>query len=89
MPVPPPCAILFLEGCHQKCPRSDIHAKNLPNVPGRLPARWPAAARPEPERAIIELSPLRGPRVAGEARWLPDSGNTGPVRLPLAFAPGM
>src|SRR5690348_16467678 len=28
---------------------------------------------------------LRDPYPAGEARWLPDSGNTGPVRLPIAF----
>ena len=28
---------------------------------------------------------LRDPRPAGEASWLPDSGNTGPVRLPMAF----
>jgi len=28
---------------------------------------------------------LRDPRPAGEASWLPDSGNTGPVRLPIAF----
>src|SRR5689334_1723840 len=26
------------------------------------------------------------PRPAGEASWLPDSGNTGPVRLPIAFS---
>ena len=31
---------------------------------------------------------LREPRVAGEAVWLPCSGNTGPARLPLAFTPG-
>jgi cytochrome P450 len=31
---------------------------------------------------------LREPRPAGEAAWLPDSGNTGPVRLPIAFDPG-
>jgi hypothetical protein len=30
---------------------------------------------------------LRGLRAAGEAAWLPDSGNTGPVRLPIAFTP--
>ncbi len=29
---------------------------------------------------------MRDPRPAGEASWLPDSGNTGPVRLPIAFA---
>jgi cytochrome P450 len=29
---------------------------------------------------------LADPRPAGEATWLPDSGNTGPVRLPIAFA---
>jgi len=31
---------------------------------------------------------LREPRPAGQAAWLPDSGNTGPVRLPIAFTPG-
>lgn len=31
---------------------------------------------------------LREPRVSGEAVWLPCSGNTGPVRLPIAFATG-
>ena len=31
---------------------------------------------------------LREPRAAGPAAWLPDSGNTGPVRLPIAFVPG-
>ncbi len=30
---------------------------------------------------------LREPRPAGQAIWLPDSGNTGPVRLPIAFTP--
>ena len=30
---------------------------------------------------------LRGPRAAGIATWLPDSGNTGPVQLPIAFTP--
>jgi cytochrome P450 len=30
---------------------------------------------------------LREPRPAGQATWLPDSGNTGPVRLPIAFDP--
>src|SRR5690349_12686647 len=28
---------------------------------------------------------LADPRPAGEAVWLPDSGNTGPVRLPVSF----
>ncbi|HEY3036848.1 MAG TPA: cytochrome P450 [Streptosporangiaceae bacterium] len=31
---------------------------------------------------------LREPRAAGQAAWLPDSGNTGPVALPIAFVPG-
>src|SRR5207247_9325395 len=31
---------------------------------------------------------LREPRPAAQAAWLPDSGNTGPVRLPIAFVPG-
>lgn len=31
---------------------------------------------------------LREPRIDGEATWLPASGNTGPIRLPLAFTPG-
>ncbi len=30
---------------------------------------------------------LSDPRPAGTAVWLPDSGNTGPVRLPVAFTP--
>ncbi len=30
---------------------------------------------------------LISPRLDGEAEWLPDSGNTGPVRLPIAFTP--
>jgi hypothetical protein len=30
---------------------------------------------------------LPGIRAAGPATWLPDSGNTGPVRLPIAFGP--
>jgi cytochrome P450 len=30
---------------------------------------------------------LSDPRPAGSAVWLPDSGNTGPVRLPVAFTP--
>jgi len=30
---------------------------------------------------------LSEPRPAGTAVWLPDSGNTGPVRLPIAFSP--
>jgi cytochrome P450 len=43
-------------------------------------------------RDMAEALPLlarrmREPRVDGEAAWLPDSGNTGPVRLPLAFTP--
>ena len=31
---------------------------------------------------------LRDPQIGGEASWLPDSGNTGPVTLPLRFTPG-
>jgi len=43
-------------------------------------------------RDMAEALPLlarrmREPRVDGEAAWLPDSGNTGPVRLPLVFTP--
>jgi cytochrome P450 len=30
---------------------------------------------------------MRNPRLDGEAIWLPDSGNTGPVTLPIAFDP--
>jgi cytochrome P450 len=30
---------------------------------------------------------LRNPRYDGEPTWLPDSGNTGPVKLPIAFDP--
>jgi cytochrome P450 len=43
-------------------------------------------------RDMAEALPLlarrmREPRIDGEAAWLADSGNTGPVRLPLAFTP--
>jgi cytochrome P450 len=31
---------------------------------------------------------MRDVRILPGATWLPDSGNTGPVRLPLAFTPG-
>jgi cytochrome P450 len=31
---------------------------------------------------------MREPSADGEAAWLPGSGNTGPVRLPVAFVPG-
>ena len=31
---------------------------------------------------------MRDPRPAAGATWLPDSGNTGPIRLPLGFTPG-
>ena len=30
---------------------------------------------------------LREPYAAGRPIWLPDSGNTGPIRLPIAFTP--
>ena len=30
---------------------------------------------------------IRNPRLGGEPTWLPDSGNTGPVALPIAFDP--
>ncbi|GAA0923178.1 cytochrome P450 [Streptomyces thermoalcalitolerans] len=30
---------------------------------------------------------LRDPRILDGAEWLPDSGNTGPVRLPIGFTP--
>ena len=31
---------------------------------------------------------MREPRPADESTWLPDSGNTGPITLPIAFTPG-
>ena len=43
-------------------------------------------ARADMGTALTVLaSRLGDPRPAGEAVWLPDSGNTGPVRLPIAF----
>ncbi len=45
-------------------------------------------ARADMGEALAVLSRrLRDPRVRGNAVWLPCSGNTGPVRLPLAFTP--
>jgi len=46
-------------------------------------------ARADMSEALAVLAgSLREPRVDGAAIWLPCSGNTGPVRLPLAFTPG-
>ena len=46
-------------------------------------------ARTDMREALTVLARrLREPRPGGEAAWLPDSGNTGPVRLPIAFVPG-
>jgi cytochrome P450 len=45
-----------------------------------------AIARSDMAVALTVLPPLmRDPRPAGPGEWLPDSGNTGPVRLPVAF----
>ncbi len=45
-------------------------------------------ARADMATALTVLAGRLGkPRPAGEAVWLPDSGNTGPVRLPIAFTP--
>ena len=45
-------------------------------------------ARTDMREALTVLARrLREPRPGGEAAWLPDSGNTGPVRLPIAFDP--
>jgi hypothetical protein len=30
---------------------------------------------------------IRNPCYDGEPTWLPDSGNTGPIKLPIAFDP--
>ena len=46
-------------------------------------------ARADMSEALAVLAArLREPRVSGNAVWLPHSGNTGPIRLPLAFHPG-
>jgi cytochrome P450 len=43
-------------------------------------------ARADMSEALAVLARrLREPRVSGDAVWLPCSGNTGPVRLPLTF----
>jgi cytochrome P450 len=45
-------------------------------------------ARADMSTALTVLAGRLGePRPAGKALWLPDSGNTGPVRLPVAFTP--
>jgi cytochrome P450 len=45
-------------------------------------------ARADMSEALAVLARRLGePRVDGDAVWLPCSGNTGPVRLPLAFEP--
>lgn len=48
-----------------------------------------AVARSDMAVALTVLpSRLKSIRAAGEGTWLPDSGNTGPVSLPIAFDPG-
>jgi cytochrome P450 len=45
-------------------------------------------ARADMSTALTVLAGrLSEPRPAGTAIWLPDSGNTGPIRLPVAFTP--
>jgi cytochrome P450 len=45
-------------------------------------------ARGDMTEALKLLSQrVRNPRYDGEPTWLPDSGNTGPIRLPIAFDP--
>jgi cytochrome P450 len=45
-------------------------------------------ARADMSAALTVLAGrLSEPRPAGTSVWLPDSGNTGPVRLPVAFTP--
>jgi cytochrome P450 len=45
-------------------------------------------ARTDMREALTVLARrLREPRPGGKAAWLPDSGNTGPARLPIAFDP--
>ncbi|MGF1631738.1 MAG: cytochrome P450 [Kiloniellaceae bacterium] len=45
-----------------------------------------AIARSDMSVALTVLPPrLRNPRADGPAEWLPDSGNTGPLNLPIAF----
>ncbi|MFG1345188.1 cytochrome P450 [Xanthobacter autotrophicus DSM 431] len=39
------------------------------------------------EALAILARRIRNPRLGGEARWLPDSGNTGAIVLPIAFDP--
>jgi len=40
------------------------------------------------EALAILAHRVRNPRIAGKARFLPDSGNTGPIILPIAFDVG-
>ena len=45
-------------------------------------------ARVDMSEALVVLADrLRSPRADGEAAWLPTSGNTGPIDLPIAFTP--
>jgi len=32
---------------------------------------------------------LKQPAYDGEPEWMPDSGNTGPITLPMAFKPSL
>ena len=47
-----------------------------------------ALARIDMSEALVVLADrLRSPRADGPATWLPVSGNTGPITLPISFAP--
>ena len=77
----------------QRCPRDGSIASPedvLEGMPSRgLPAPEGARTGP-PDRDLgssLLAERLREPELDGEARFLPDSGNTGAIELPIRFTP--
>ena len=46
------------------------------------------ARRDMTEALVLLARRLRSPEPDGPAKWLPDSGNTGPISLPIRFSAG-
>lgn len=69
----------------------DISVKRLPHCGFGAGAHYCLGhfiARSDMTEALRLLAQrIRSPRYDGEPRWLPDSGNTGPLALPIKFEP--
>ena len=78
--------------CETRAPGFDITAERKPHFGfggGAHHCLGHFVARSDMSEALPLLARrLRDPRPGGDATWLPDSGNTGPMSLPIDFTPG-